>query len=105
IKEHLLHCDIRRGDRVFYATTCGWMMWNWLITALASEATIVLYDGSPFYPNGRRLFDLVDATAVTFFGASAKFIDALKKDGIHPRETHSLDSVRTMTSTGSPLSA
>ena len=104
LKEHQLHCDIKRGDRVFYFTTCGWMMWNWLITSLASGATVVLYDGSPFHPNGNRLFDLVDEHRVTLFGTSAKFIDAVQKAGLHPRETHALTSLRTITSTGSPLS-
>jgi acetoacetyl-CoA synthetase len=81
------------------------MMWNWLLTALASGATLVLYDGSPFYPDGRRLFDLADATQTTLFGTSAKFIDAVRKAGLAPRATHSLASVRTITSTGSPLVA
>jgi acetoacetyl-CoA synthetase len=105
LKEHQLHCDIKPGDRVFYFTTCGWMMWNWLLSALASEAAIVLYDGSPFHPDGRRLFDLADRERVSLFGVSAKYIDAVRKSGLVPRTTHSLASVRTMTSTGSPLSA
>jgi acetoacetyl-CoA synthetase len=104
VKEHQLHCDVQPGDRVFYFTTCGWMMWNWLISALASEATLLLYDGSPFHPDGRALFDFADDTGMTLFGTSAKFIDAVRKAGIKPRETHRLDTVRTMTSTGSPLS-
>jgi len=103
LKEHQLHCDIQPGDRVFYFTTCGWMMWNWLVTALASEATLLLYDGSPFHPDGRVLFDLADATLMTLFGTSARFIDAVHKAGLAPIESHSLASVRTMTSTGSPL--
>ena len=103
LKEHLLHCDIRRRDRVFYFTTCGWMMWNWLISALASEATVVLYDGSPFHPDGNVLFDLADSAEITLFGTSAKFIDAVQKAGWQPAETHRLDRVRTITSTGSPL--
>jgi acetoacetyl-CoA synthetase len=103
LKEHQLHCDVRRNDRVFYFTTCGWMMWNWLVTALASEATLVLYDGSPFHPDGNRLFDLADACAVTLFGTSAKFIDAVSKAGLVPRRSHDLGTVRTITSTGSPL--
>jgi acetoacetyl-CoA synthetase len=103
LKEHQLHCDIGEGDRVFYFTTCGWMMWNWLVTALASQAAIVLYDGSPFHPSASRLFDLADRFGVTLFGTSAKFIDAVRKSGLVPRETHALDTVRTMTSTGSPL--
>jgi acetoacetyl-CoA synthetase len=104
LKEHQLHADVRPGDRVFYFTTCGWMMWNWLVTALASEATIVLYDGSPFFPDGNRLFDLADAHGVTLFGTSAKFIDAVRKAELRPRDTHDLRTLRTITSTGSPLS-
>jgi acetoacetyl-CoA synthetase len=103
VKEHRLHCDIRAGDRVFYFTTCGWMMWNWLVTALASEATLLLYDGSPFHPRPTVLFDLADAEAMTLFGTSAKYIDALAKAGARPRTTHRLEALRTMTSTGSPL--
>jgi acetoacetyl-CoA synthetase len=103
LKEHQLHCDIRAGDRVFYFTTCGWMMWNWLVTALASGAAIVLYDGAPFHPDGRRLFDLADETGVTLFGTSAKFVDALRKSAVRPRQSHQLRGLRTITSTGSPL--
>ncbi len=80
LKEHQLHCDIRRDDRVFYFTTCGWMMWNWLVTALASGATIVLYDGSPFHPDAHALFDLADRLGMTLFGTSAKFIDAVAQE-------------------------
>ncbi|MBA3231489.1 MAG: acetoacetate--CoA ligase [Acidobacteria bacterium] len=105
LKEHQLHCDIHPGDRVFYFTTLGWMMWNWLVTVLASEATVLLYDGSPFHPNGHVLFDLADAHGMTLFGTSAKFIDALNKADVAPIDTHRLDTVRTMTSTGSPLAA
>ncbi len=104
LKEHQLHADVRAGDRVFYFTTCGWMMWNWLVSALASEATLVLYDGSPFHPDGRRLFDVAERYDVTLFGTSAKFIDAVQKAGLRPIETHPLRAVRTITSTGSPLS-
>jgi acetoacetyl-CoA synthetase len=103
LKEHQLHCDIQPGDRVFYFTTCGWMMWNWLVTVLASDAAIVLYDGSPFHPDGRRLFDLADDCGMTLFGTSAKYLDAVRKAGLRPRDTHDLSTVRTMTSTGSPL--
>jgi acetoacetyl-CoA synthetase len=103
LKEHQLHCDVQRGDRVFYFTTCGWMMWNWLVTALASEATLLLYDGSPVHPDSRVLFDFADRTGMTLFGTAARFIDAVNKSGLAPIETHSLASVRTMTSTGSPL--
>jgi acetoacetyl-CoA synthetase len=103
LKEHQLHCDIQRDDRVFYFTTCGWMMWNWLVTVLASEATLLLYDGSPFHPDGHVLFDFADETGMTLFGTSAKFIDAVSKAGLSPIDTHRLATVRTMTSTGSPL--
>ncbi len=103
LKEHQLHCDIGAGDRVFYFTTCGWMMWNWLVSALASGATLVLYDGSPFYPDGNVLFDLADETGMTLFGTSAKFIDAVAKAGLVPKTSHRLETVRTITSTGSPL--
>jgi acetoacetyl-CoA synthetase len=103
LKEHQLHCDIREGDRVFYFTTCGWMMWNWLVSTLACGATLILYDGSPLHKDGRILFDLADETGMTLFGTSAKFIDAVQKAGLEPRRTHNLSTVRTMTSTGSPL--
>jgi acetoacetyl-CoA synthetase len=103
LKEHQLHCDIHPGDRVFYFTTCGWMMWNWLVSALASEAAIMLYDGSPFHPDGNALFDFADETGMTLFGTSAKFIDAVRKAGLAPIDTHSLRRLRTITSTGSPL--
>jgi acetoacetyl-CoA synthetase len=105
LKEHQMHCDVQPGDRVFYFTTCGWMMWNWLVTALASNATLLLYDGSPFHPDGNVLFDFADATSMTLFGTSARFIDAVHKAGLSPMHTHDLASVRTMTSTGSPLVA
>ncbi|MEO7276094.1 MAG: acetoacetate--CoA ligase, partial [Vicinamibacterales bacterium] len=103
LKEHQLHCDVRAGDRVFYFTTCGWMMWNWLISALASEATLILWDGSPVHPHPAALFDLADAEQVTLFGTSAKYVDAIAKAGLEPAVSHRLDSVRTITTTGSPL--
>ena len=99
--EHRLQCDVRPGDRVFYFTTAGWMMWNWLMSALASEATLVLYDGAP---DPARLFDLTDAEGITLFGTSAGFIEATAKRGLSPRRTHRLGTLRTITSTGSPLS-
>ena len=99
--EHRLNCDVRPGDRVFYFTTAGWMMWNWLVSALASEATLVLYDGAP---DPVRLFDLTDAEGITLFGTAAGFIEATAKRGLSPRRTHRLDTLRTITSTGSPLS-
>ena len=103
LKEHRLHSDVRRDDRVFYFTTCGWMMWNWLVSALAAEATVLLYDGMPTLRDQRILFDLADAEGMTLFGTSAKWIDAIAKAGLEPAKTHSLASVRTMTSTGSVL--
>ena len=103
LKEHRLHCDIKPGSRVFYFTTCGWMMWNWLMSALASEATLVLYDGSPFHDDGAVLFDLADSARINVFGTSAKFIDACDKAGLEPARSHSLASVDTILSTGSPL--
>ena len=103
LKEHQLHTDLKRGERLFYFTTCGWMMWNWLASGLATGATLLLYDGSPFYPSPRVLFDLADEENMTVFGTSAKYIDALNKAGAKPLETHSLASLKTMASTGSPL--
>ncbi|MCG8561086.1 MAG: acetoacetate--CoA ligase [Hyphomicrobiales bacterium] len=103
LKEQRLHSDLRDGDRLFYFTTCGWMMWNWLVSGLASGATLLLYDGSPFHPSGNILFDFADAEGMTFFGTSAKYIDAVKKAGLRPRDSHDLSTLRTMASTGSPL--
>jgi acetoacetyl-CoA synthetase len=104
MKEHQFHCDVGPGDRVFYFTTCGWMMWNWLAMVLASRASIVLYDGSPFHPGPTALFDLADRHDVTLFGVSAKYIDSVRKEGLDPRRTHRLSALRTICSTGSPLS-
>ena len=103
LKEHLLHVDIHSGDRFFYFTTCGWMMWNWLVSGLASGATLILYDGSPLYPKGKRLFDCVDEFRINIFGISAKFIDAVKKSAVLPKISHDLSSLKTILSTGSPL--
>lgn len=103
VKEHVLHSDVHPGDRVFFFTTCGWMMWNWLVAGLAAQATLMLYDGSPFYPSGNVLFDYADAEGITMLGTSAKWIDAIKKAGLEPKATHSLVSVRAIASTGSPL--
>jgi acetoacetyl-CoA synthetase len=103
LKEHRLHSDIKAGDRQFYFTTCGWMMWNWLISGLASGATLLLYDGSPFHPDGNVLFDFADEEHCTFFGTSAKFIDACGKAGIAPIDRNKLGQLRTIASTGSPL--
>jgi len=103
LKEHRLHSDVKPGDRLFYFTTLGWMMWNWLASGLASEATLLLYDGSPFVERGRTLFDFADAEGMTHFGTSAKFIDAIAKVGLKPKQTHRLDKLRALLSTGSPL--
>jgi acetoacetyl-CoA synthetase len=103
LKEHQLQCDVKAGDRVFYATTTGWMMWNWLASALASRATIVLYDGFPMARRGRILFDLAQEERATFFGVSAGYIRAIEKLGLKPRESHDLGTLRTIASTGSPL--
>ncbi len=103
LKEHQLQSDIKAGDRVFYFTTCGWMMWNWLISALASEATLLLYDGSPFHPDGYALFDFAAAERCTLFGTSAKYIDACAKAEVRPIDSRDLSALRTICSTGSPL--
>jgi len=103
LKEHALQCDSGPDSRVFYFTTCGWMMWNWLVGAMGVGATLLLYDGSPFYPNGNVLWDFTSAHHCTLFGTAAKYIDALKANGLKPCETHDLSSIRTITSTGSPL--
>lgn len=103
LKEHLLHCDVRPGDRLFYYTTCGWMMWNWLASGLASGATLLLYDGSPSVRDGSLLFDYAEAEGMTHLGTSAKFIDALAKTEVAPLRTHALQSLRLILSTGSPL--
>jgi acetoacetyl-CoA synthetase len=104
LKEHRLHGDIKPGDRLFYFTTCGWMMWNWLASGLASEATLILYDGSPFLDgNSAILFDYADSEKITHFGTSAKFIDAVAKENLAPIHTHRLNKLRAIFSTGSPL--
>jgi len=105
LKEHRLHCDVRPGDRLFYFTTCGWMMWNWLASGLASGATLLLYDGSPTLRRAAVLFDFADGEAMTHFGTSAKFIDAIAKIDLQPARTHKLEALRVMLSTGSPLVA
>jgi acetoacetyl-CoA synthetase len=104
LKEHQLHGDVRRGDRLFYYTTCGWMMWNWLMSGLASGATLLLYDGSPFATAGTALFDYAEAEGMTHFGTSAKYLDAAAKAGLAPARSHRLDALRAVFSTGSPLS-
>ncbi|MGB7540582.1 MAG: acetoacetate--CoA ligase, partial [Burkholderiales bacterium] len=103
--EHQLHSDIRPGDRLFYFTTLGWMMWNWLVSGLASGATLLLYDGSPFVKKGSILFDYADAEGMTHFGTSAKYIDAIAKINLEPAKTHRLEHLRVVLSTGSPLVA
>ncbi|MEQ8305169.1 MAG: acetoacetate--CoA ligase [Hoeflea sp.] len=104
LKEHRLHCGVAPGDRVFYFTTCGWMMWNWLVSGLAAGATLCLFDGSPFAPDGNVLFDYAAEERFAVFGTSAKFIDAVRKAGLEPAKTHDLSQLRLLTSTGSPLS-
>ena len=105
LSEIVLNSDVKPGDRLFYFTTCGWMMWNWLVSGLAAGATLLLYDGSPFHPNERALFDFADAADMTVFGTSAKYIDSVRKTGWRARDTHKLTNLRAMMSTGSPLSA
>ena len=103
LKEHVLHTDIRERDRLFYFTTCGWMMWNWLVSGLASGATLVLFDGSPFFNDGRILWQMAEQEKVTVFGTSAKYISALEKAGVRPRDEFALPDLRAVLSTGSPL--
>ena len=105
LKEHLLHVDLHRADRLFYFTTCGWMMWNWLVSGLASGATLVLYDGSPTHPDYGALWRLVDEEGITVFGTSARYLAGLAKSGTQPRDTCRLTTLRTILSTGSPLAA
>ena len=102
-KEHLLHCNLTRSDKLFYFTTCGWMMWNWLISGLASGSTLVLFEGSPTHPGPEALFDLVDEAGITIFGTSAKYLSAIEKMGLKPKGSHKLTSLKAILSTGSPL--
>ena len=102
-KEHQLQGDTKPGDRLFYFTTCGWMMWNWKVSALGAGASLVMYDGSPFYPNGLRCADIIAGEAVTHFGTSAKYLDACAKANVAPMDSHDLSQLRVMYSTGSPL--
>ena len=102
-KEQMIHCDIRDGDRVFYFTTCSWMMWNWTTSILSENATVLQYEGMPMFPKPDILFDMADECDMTFFGTSAKFLDNLLKTGCCPMETHKLKYLRTIGSTGSPL--
>ena len=103
-KEHKLHANIHQGDRVFYFSTCGWMMWNWLLGALFSEATIILYEGSPFYGGPNKLWDLAEKEKINLFGTSAKYIDAFRKSGYKPNKQNQLKFLKCLCSTGSPLS-
>lgn len=105
LKEQRLHADVKEGDRVLYFTTLGWMMWNWLVSILGSRATILLYDGSPAIPDHGALFDFAESSGMTHLGTSARFISTLRTAGTRPRETHALDSLHTVLSTGSPLDA
>ena len=102
-KEHQLHLDINENDKVFYFTTCGWMMWNWLISSLASKTSIVLYDGSPFFPRNEYLFEITEKENITFFGTGAKYIDFLKQNRIVIKDKYKLSKLKTIASTGSPL--
>jgi acetoacetyl-CoA synthetase len=104
LEEHILQCDVKSGDKVFFFTTCGWMMWNWLVSGLAANATLILFDGSPFLGRGNILFDYVAADDVTHFGAGAKFYESLAKIKVNPGKTHKLCQLRSVMSTGSPLS-
>lgn len=104
VKEHGLHVDLGPADRLFYYTTCGWMMWNWLVSALAVGSAVVLYDGSPFHPANDRLLDLIDDERISVFGTSPKFLATLESSGSNPRETHDLGSLKTLLCTGSALS-
>ena len=102
--ELLLNTDVKESDRLFYFSTCGWMMWNWLVSGLLAGATLLLYDGSPFHPSERVLFDYAEEEGMTIFGTSAKYIDSVAKTGWSPKDTHKLPALRAMLSTGSPLS-
>ena len=103
LKELALHSDVKRTERLLYFTTCGWMMWNWQVSALALGATLALYDGSPFHPDGNALFDYVAEEGIETFGTSARYLDAVRKAGLAPAKTHDLSRLRTILSTGSPL--
>ncbi|VVO74724.1 Acetyl-coenzyme A synthetase [Pseudomonas fluorescens] len=104
VKEHGLHCNLGPGDRLFYYTTCGWMMWNWLVSALAVDSAVVLYDGSPFHPGPERLIDLIDDERISVFGTSPKYLASLESNSVKPRQTHDLGSLQTLLCTGSALS-
>ena len=103
LKELILHTDLKREDCIFYYTTCGWMMWNWLVSSLAVGVKVVLYDGAPLAPTPGRLWDMVDQEGITVFGTSAKYLAILEKSGAEPRKSHELSKLKTILSTGSPL--
>jgi len=103
MKELSLHTNLKEGDKIFYYTTCGWMMWNWLVSSLCIGATVVLYDGNPFYPSPDRLLDIASKSKINIFGTSAKYIDSLKASSIKPKEVSSFPDLRAILSTGSPL--
>ena len=103
LKEHQLHVDLKPGERIFYFTTCGWMMWNWLVTALGSEATLILYDGAPMHPTPETLWELAEQEKVNVFGTSAGYLAAVEKAGLEPARTHDFSALRAILSTGSPL--
>ena len=104
LKEHQLHCEIRPGDNVFYFTTCGWMMWNWLVSSLSSKASIVLFDGFPMYKKNDLLLKMAEKENITLFGISAKYIDSIRKLNLYPKLKYRLKKLKTICSTGSPLS-
>jgi acetoacetyl-CoA synthetase len=104
LKEHLLHVDLKRDDKIYYFTTCGWMMWNWLVSGLAVGATLILFDGSPFYPDPGAIFQLAQDEKMTIFGTSARYIASVEKTGLKPKEQYDLSPLKAMCSTGSPLS-
>ena len=103
LKELGLHTDLKAQDTIFYFTTCGWMMWNWLVSSLALGATVVLFDGSPFHPEPTALMDMADEEAISIFGTSAKYLTSLEKAGVKPAQSHNLEHLKTILSTGSPL--
>jgi acetoacetyl-CoA synthetase len=105
MKEQQLHCDVKPNDKILYFTTCGWMMWNWLVSAMASKASIVLYDGSPFFPNKDSILEIVNKENIQILGISAKYIDALKNENIYIQDKYSLKNLKCILSTGSPLSS
>src|SRR3712207_4012974 len=105
LKELVLHTDLTRDSRIFYFTTCGWMMWNWLVSSLAVGATVVLYDGAPLHRRGSILWDMAERERLTIFGTSAKWIALAEKEGLRPARTHDLGALDAVLSTGSPLAA